>query len=75
MIDAQPLDVFVVLHNLVTDAVRTPEVKRYLCADDAYRHLPVDLGGGVERPNVLLCPMGYDSGHRAAPAPGLPRTN
>ncbi len=56
--DANSFDVFVVLHNLVTDAVRTPEVKRYLCADDAYSHLPVALGGGLPRPKRPPLPHG-----------------
>ena len=72
--DDNSFDVFVVLHNLVTDAVRTPEVKRYLCADDAYRHLPVALGGGVERPPRPPLPHGIRlpgiGPHRLLDCPG-----
>jgi len=47
-----------VLHNLVTNAVRTKEVKRYVCADDAYAMLPAALGGGRARDRRPPLPPG-----------------
>ena len=37
-------DVTVVLHNLVTETVRTADVKRFECADRAFNALPAALG-------------------------------
>jgi hypothetical protein len=57
-VDGSAFDVFVVLHNLVTNAVRTKEVKRYVCADDAYAMLPAALGGGRARDRRPPLPPG-----------------